>query len=159
MDHRRYTVWLFGLLLSLPCLIYGAWLAYCENRIQYWPTTQATVLSFDPGVQDDGDCHWYANPQIRYAYTIDGQRYESTRLRPSPFNYQSDSRFGSDTALLRPDAHIEVCYDSSDPRVAYAVYTGVTGAPVWLLTIGTMLVLFTALASRDKRKSQLSDSA
>ena len=133
---RWMSVW--WLLISL-CLLYGGWLAYRQHMIRDWSTTQATVFAFDAGIDPEWGGHWYANPQITYEYRVADCRYESTRLNPSPFNYQSKSSFQDDTSSFAPGEAITVWYNPANPEMAYVVNNGITAAPVILFCAGVFL--------------------
>jgi hypothetical protein len=130
----------------------GGWIAYRQSVIRSWPTAQATVVAFDAGVDDEWQGHWYANPKITFKYDVADRQYTSSRLNPSPFNYQSESAFRTDTSNLSPGSEITVCYDPTAPEIAYAVNRGITAAPLILLGAGAFLGIMTLACLRRHRR-------
>ena len=124
---RRFLGSICGLVLLAVSVAWGGHIVLKQARLAHWPSADATVVSFDPGVFPGGEgYHWYANPKIGFRYKVAGVGYESQRLNPSPLNYQSRTRFEADTDGFKRGATIRCWYNPSQPGEAYVVNRGVT---------------------------------
>lgn len=131
-------------LLGLVAVFYWASLvALQQSRLQSWPQAAATIMDFDAGDRHPGwTGNWYANPAIRFSYTVDGTRYQSIRMNPSPLNYQNKQLFKADTKGFSAGAIVTCWYNSGDPTVAYVVNCGIT-QDIWvIMSVTSVLILF-----------------
>ena len=157
---RVHPGWLA--IIAFLLIAYGGWLAVKQLRLQHWPTATATVLEFDEGIPQRSLYSWYANPEVRFAYTVEGQAFESVGLNPSPFNYQSQSRFKEETSHLEPGTDVACWYNPTNPQEAYVVNVGVTAAPLVMLSLGglcAMLLIVEIVRSSRSSVPASSDSS
>jgi hypothetical protein len=140
---RRFLGSLCGLVLLAVSVAWGGHIVLKQARLAHWPSADATVVSFDPGVAspDREGYNWYANPKIDFRYKVAGVGYESQRLNPSPMNYQSQTRFEADTDGFKRGATIRCWYNPSQPGEAYVVNRGVTCDGVLIMVGGCLIGL------------------
>ena len=101
-----------------------------------WPTTEGVVLS-----ERDG-----ASGQLRYAYSMDGHSYESTRTRvfsarfmkPQPFDYLPGERV---TVYVDPRRHQFSVLQTGGAGAAFVFFSLVSGALVFFGVGGVVWVL------------------
>ena len=136
-------------------------IAMTQARMKYWPKTTAKVIEFDSGeVPSPEGYSWYANPRIRYSYEVDGDKFESQRLNPSPLNYQSQHQLKSDTEGFDNGSEVRCWYNPSKPDVSYVVNRGVT-PDIWIISALSGLFMlnavrvFFARANSAKPKSKI----
>jgi hypothetical protein len=122
---------------------WGLFVADKQFSMSAWPTTQATIVEFDAGWHAEGG---YANPSVRFEYTVANQKLESTGLNPSPFNYQSKEEVLDDTKGFAPGAVVTCWYNPADPTEAYLLDLGPTQGPLITASICGVLGIFVASA-------------
>jgi hypothetical protein len=156
---RRFLGSICGLLLLALSVAWGGHIVLKQARLAHWPSADATVVSFDPGVAPpDGEgYHWYANPKIHFRYKVAGVGYESQRLNPSPLNYQSQTRFEADTDGFKRGATIRCWYNPSQPGEAYVVNRGVTCDGVLIIVGGCLIGLLPFVHGRILWQSTATD--
>lgn len=144
-------------IVAAICIGYGGWLRARQIAMQSWPVATAVVTEYSEGIDKEWSGQWYANPKATYRYEVSGREFTGSRLNPSIFNYQSQSRFLSETSHLKQGALTKCVYNPADPSEAYLLNLGVTHAPNVFIAIGIGLIVLPilVLSVQAFRKSPL----
>ena len=122
---------LFNLIVGAGLLAAGVWLLWlalvttrASRQAAAWPVHLATVLT--SGISTIGLYRTFPSGgvakrlDVRYAWSIDGQRFEGTRERFTIWRLGGQSPAATQTALANamPGATIEIRVDPDDPHEA-----------------------------------------
>jgi len=146
-----------GLLAGLPFLGFGILFVVLTvvptlrgRQTLFWPETNGVLLraqahSYWGHSRAYGSLHG-EDYQVRYAYTLSGRRFQSTRLSFRSVGYEEFRRLG------RPGDSVRVYYDPSDPAdsVLFPGEPPLAGSPLFLVglvlaTIGFVLPIVALL--------------
>lgn len=125
--HKPFASQLVGLLISIPCLAYGARIAIEQIRIESWPSTPATIVDYSLGAHGDSN-PLFRRPTVHFQYVVDGKTFSSKCVNPSPLLV--------DIPKFRKGYGVTCWYEPSAMTNAYVTNYGVTDLPAILMVIG-----------------------
>ncbi len=111
---------LYGILfvVLLCCL----WTVWRSNRAATWPTARGVIASCKLEETEDTERNAFYTVKVRYAYSVQDQRYTGTRLA---IGYSGSGSRDTQRAIvqrLKQAAAVEVRYDPEDPSSAVLSY-------------------------------------
>jgi hypothetical protein len=134
-------------LVPAALMLMVAWLmGHAVLRVRRWPTVRGEVLS--TGVRRKGTVNAARQflPVVRYAYTVDGKRYENNAVEHGMETTGGESWARSVIARYPPGSSVEVRYNPAQPgesclRTRFGVFGWIT------LGIGAALLVLALIAA------------
>jgi hypothetical protein len=131
-------VTVFLLMLVVGFCGFGGWGVYQQFRVRSFLPVQGEVTHSEVGVNRDGDGSTFY-PDIRFRYTVDGQKYDTGQYRIQVIN--SSGRSGKQKVVRRypVGSKVEAWYDPDQPEVA-VINKSFSFFPVIFLAIGVIVL-------------------
>lgn len=126
--------------IGLGILAYGGMMLRKSNEASSWPTTEGTVLEHDLVQQRSRKGSAY-EVKVSYAYTVEGARYESSRIA---FGYGASSGLASHQSIherFKDGSTVVVHYDPARPAESVLSY-GLTRGILLLFVFGVVWTIF-----------------
>lgn len=84
-------------------------------QARHWPNANGLILKVASKDSSDSESH-SREIQVRYAYTVAGQRYEGTTVHPAYTSSSFESSHHDIEALLTSGKMVRVYYDERNPE-------------------------------------------
>ncbi len=119
MAEKQQSVvgWIFGggfTLIGLLFLVIGAFQLRQGLKTNGWPATVGSMIASEVYYGPGTDRDYTVN--VRYSYEVNGQKFESDRLRYGNKSYEHWSSAKDEQLLFTPGKEVQVYYDPISPH-------------------------------------------
>ena len=149
---RRIAAYCIGPLVMLLGWYIGEMeTASLENLVRGKGRIISSVIREEPGTQNVKE---YI-PEILYSYTVGDTGYTSKNITVSPVIFNSKMEAERVTERYRPEAVVQIYYDSTNPSTAY-LETGMVGNGGLTMGLGVIITLImTPLLLLSERRNRV----